>query len=127
MGDGKAPTVWSAALGFAPVVRKRPLAKAAPSVPAGFSVASEVVKTQATIYVEPKLVLPEASTSLSADQPKLLQPHSGNSQSKISKPPPLTLPDDPSDDVNGFRNSEAGRKLADKENKRGKVGYVLPA
>jgi hypothetical protein len=44
------------------------------------------------------------------------------SERKVLKPPPMVLD---GDDVNGFRKTEAGRKLAAKEEKRGRRARIL--
>ena len=111
--------VVSAALGFAPV-RKR--AKPSPAanlaalaassnalstLPAGFvtvqqptaAAASTTISAAPVIFAPPSLTIPED------------EPTSKGSQKKFFKAPPLTL-DQEDDDVNGFKQSAAGKKAA---------------
>lgn len=89
---------WSAALGFAPMPRRKPTASAKPK-PSAQSTALAVAAAAPVLFT--------------ANDPAL-QPTSGNAEpsSYTNIPlPPQSLDDD---DINGFRKTEAGQKAAKK-------------
>lgn len=122
---------WSAALGFAPVVRKRPPPKAATSVPAGFIAATS---TLVTVPPPDNRVLPSVQAAATISAPSTSTGWTRISASSeplqtslvpvqtrvIPKPPPLTLPEE-DDDVNGFQKTEVGKRIAAQEGKRNKA------
>ncbi|KAK9898345.1 hypothetical protein P389DRAFT_166780, partial [Cystobasidium minutum MCA 4210] len=124
-----AESARKAALGFQPIVRKRPTAGGA----AGSKGRPAIVIAagpSATIAAPPSLIQSNASSSsgsavISAPPSMDLHPAANSSKlgsSSISTttsgrtlPPSMTL--DETDDVNGFRSTQAGKKAANKSSK----------
>lgn len=103
--EEKADTVsatknWSSSLGFAPVVRKRPLAKQTQHVPSGFQQVDPATLEKASV--------PAPSVIISA-APVEYPDNASSSKPVPIKAPPMTLDED---DVNGFKASQAGLKAA---------------
>jgi splicing factor 45 len=121
---------WSAALAFAPAPRnrKKPAAPASTAITmaalasAGSASPNPLVKPPGAPSPSPA---PSGSSTFEPVQPNLPGPPPMTlddekmplAERKVLRPPPMELDED---DVNGFRKTEAGRKLASKEEKRGR-------
>ncbi|KAK4703888.1 splicing factor 45, partial [Phenoliferia sp. Uapishka_3] len=128
----KPKSTWSAALRFAPTIRKRPTPSPASSIPLAFKSAfssaddsaspsnlgprivgrAKAALSTPTLSAPPSL-LPTPSPAL----PPAPEPVFAARQGRILKPPSMTLD---ADDVNGFRQSAAGKKASGAAAKKGK-------
>lgn len=115
-----------AALGFQPVVRKRPQpAKArlpgAAVIAAGpSSMTSTSSSTAATIAAPPSLINEASSHASSSSSVHQSQAAASSSTTGRTLPPPMTLDD--TEDVNGFRSTQAGKKANNKSKNKKKRG-----
>ncbi|KAL8286849.1 hypothetical protein RQP46_003855 [Phenoliferia psychrophenolica] len=133
--DQPKPT-WSAALRFAPTIRKRPTPSAARAVPLAFKSAfnsaedavaspsaprivgkAKAPLSAATISAPPTTLPPSATIPTLAASTPAPEPVFATRQGRILKPPAMTLD---ADDVNGFRQTTVGKKAAQGGGKKGK-------